>query len=185
MQTPERFIEADQVLAVTPARAPDWLAQSGLRTDSGGFITVDASLRSVSHPHIFAAGDCADYAAFPREKAGVFSVRAGPGLADNLRRLAENRPTRPIRMQQRGLQLLGDGTGAALAVWGGLSFGLSGRTLFVKDRIDRRWMETYNDFGAAMVARMEAEPESQRCAGCGSKSAPTCCRPSWVTKPRR
>ena len=81
VRTTEQFIEADQVLAVTPARAPDWLAQSGLRTDSGGFITVDASLRSVSHPAIFGAGDCADYAAFPREKAGVFSVRAGPGLA--------------------------------------------------------------------------------------------------------
>ncbi len=173
VQTSERFIDADQVLAVTPARAPDWLAQSGLSTDSGGFVTVDASLRSVSHPHIFAAGDCADYAAFPREKAGVFSVRAGPGLADNLRRVAENRPTRPIRMQQRGLQLLGDGTGAALAVWGGLSFGLGGGALFgLKDRIDRRWMETYNAFGAAMVARMEVEPESQRCAGCGGKVGP-------------
>ena len=158
---------------MTPARAPDWLAQSGLRTDSGGFITVDASLRSVSHPAIFGAGDCADYAAFPREKAGVFSVRAGPGLADNLGRVAEGRPTRPIRMQQRGLQLLGDGAGSALAVWGGISFGLGGRALFgLKDRIDRRWMETYNDFGAAMVARMEAEPESQRCAGCGGKVGP-------------
>ena len=173
VQTSERFIEADQVLAVTPARAPDWLAQSGLRTNSGGFITVDASLRSVSHPDVFAAGDCADTAAFPREKAGVFSVRAGPGLADNLRRVAENRPTRPIQMQQRGLQLLGDGTGAALAVWGGLSFSLGGGALFgLKDRIDRRWMETYNEFGAAMVARMEAEPESQRCAGCGGKVGP-------------
>ena len=108
-----------------------------------------------------------------REKAGVFSVRAGPGLADNLRRVAENRPTRPIRMQQRGLQLLGDGKGSALAVWGGISFGLGGGALFgLKDRIDRRWMETYNDFGAAMVARMEAEPESQRCAGCGGKVGP-------------
>ncbi len=173
VRTVGQFIEADQVLAVTPARAPDWLAQSGLRTDSGGFITVDASLRSVSHPNIFGAGDCADTAAFPREKAGVFSVRAGPGLADNLRRVAENRPTRPIRMQQRGLQLLGDGTGAALAVWGGFSSGLGGGALFgLKDRIDRRWMETYNEFGAAMVARMEAEPESQRCAGCGGKVGP-------------
>ena len=173
VRTAGQFIEADQVLAVTPARAPDWLAQSGLRTDSGGFITVDASLRSVSHPNIFGAGDCADTAAFPREKAGVFSVRAGPGLADNLRRVAENRTTRPIRMQQRGLQLLGDGKGSALAVWGGFSFGLGGGALFgLKDRIDRRWMETYNEFGAAMVARMEAEPESQRCAGCGGKVGP-------------
>jgi selenide,water dikinase len=173
VRTAEQFIEADQVLAVTPARAPDWLAQSGLRTDSGGFMTVDACLRSLSHPDIFGAGDCADYAAFPREKAGVFSVRAGPGLADNLRRAAQDRPTRPIRMQQRGLQLLGDGAGSALAVWGGISFGLGGRALFgLKDRIDQRWMETYNDFGAAMVARMEAEPESQRCAGCGGKVGP-------------
>ena len=56
-------------------------------------------------------------------------------------------------MQQRGLQLLGDGEGSALAVWGGFSFGLGGGALFgLKDRIDRRWMETYNEFGAAMVA---------------------------------
>ncbi len=167
------FIEASSVLAVTPARAPDWLARSGLATDSSGFVTVDANLRSTSHPAVFAAGDCADYAAFPREKAGVFSVRAGPGLAENLRRVVERRPLRRIRMQQRGLQLIGDGTGRALAIWGRLSLGFPARGLYrLKDRIDRRWLETYNEFGKAMVAKMEASPDTQRCAGCGGKVGP-------------
>ena len=175
-------LKADLSLIVTGSKAPAWIGASGLKTDDRGFMTVDAALRSVSHPAISAAGDCADYSAFPREKAGVFAVRAGPGLADNLRRTAQDQAHRALTMQRRGLQLIGDGKGAALAIWGGLTLTRPGAALFRwKDRIDRLWMTRYNSFGADMVAQMMAQPETMRCSGCGGKVGPDVLRQTLGT----
>ncbi|MFI9506676.1 NAD(P)/FAD-dependent oxidoreductase [Nocardia sp. NPDC052566] len=38
---------------------PDLAARTGLAVDGGGRVLTDASLRSVSHPDVYAAGDCA------------------------------------------------------------------------------------------------------------------------------
>ncbi|RKN38137.1 NAD(P)/FAD-dependent oxidoreductase [Streptomyces hoynatensis] len=40
-------------------RAPRLAAESGIATDARGLVTVDAELRSVSHPEIYAIGDAA------------------------------------------------------------------------------------------------------------------------------
>ena len=169
----ERLIPSDLTLLVTGSKAPDWVAESGLAKDERGFMRVSAALQSTSHPAVFGAGDCVHYDAFPREKAGVFAVRAGPGLADNLRRVALNAAVVPLHMQQRGLQLIGDGKGKACAVWGPLALTSAGKALFHwKDRIDRVWMERYNRFGEAMVAAMEGSPDTMRCSGCGGKVGP-------------
>ena len=168
---------ADLTLLVTGSKAPDWVGQSGLACDEKGFMQVDATLQSISHPAVFGAGDCVHYTAFPREKAGVFAVRAGPGLADNLRRRSEDSRPRPVSMQQRGLQLIGDGTGGACAIWGPFALSAASGALFAwKDRIDRVWMERYNAFGQAMVEAMEAKPETMRCSGCGGKVGPAVLR---------
>ena len=49
----------DELIWVTQAGAASWLADSGLALDEGGFIKIDATLRSVSDPRVFAAGDVA------------------------------------------------------------------------------------------------------------------------------
>ena len=167
------LIPADLTLLVTGSKAPRWLSESRVATDERGFMRVSNTLQSLSHPAILGAGDCVDYDAFPREKAGVFAVRAGPGLTDNLRRLTQDAAPVPIAMQKRGLQLIGDGAGKACAIWGPLAISAPGQALFRwKDSIDRIWMDRYNQFGAAMVARMEASPETMRCSGCGGKVGP-------------
>ncbi len=56
---------------------------SGLDVSERGFIRVDGQLRSLSHPEVFAVGDCAEWAQ-PLPKAGVFAVRMGPVPSRNL-----------------------------------------------------------------------------------------------------
>ncbi|WP_170149541.1 FAD-dependent oxidoreductase [Rhodoplanes roseus] len=138
----EDRIPADAVLLTTHAAAPRWLRQSGLSCDAGGFVAVAPTLQSVYDPHVFAAGDCAALVETPREKAGVFAVRAGPPLAANLRAKARGEPLRPWHPQQRHLALITTGERYAVASRG--PFKAEGPWLWVlKDIIDRRWMRRF------------------------------------------
>jgi hypothetical protein len=57
-----------------------------MSADSAGFIRIDESLRAEGVENVFAVGDVANSVKHPRPKAGVYAVRQGPPLADNLRR---------------------------------------------------------------------------------------------------
>ncbi|PWF44032.1 FAD-dependent oxidoreductase [Massilia glaciei] len=142
-----RTLAADVVLWATGAKAHGWPAAAGIAQDSAGFIKVDSDLRSVSHPNIFAAGDCASFAvAVP--KAGVFAVRMGPVLAHNLRALLGGRPLEKFVAQKRHLVLLGTGGEHAVAAWGPLSW--QGRWVWRwKRRIDQRFLARHN--GAVQI----------------------------------
>jgi selenide, water dikinase len=172
-------LAADAVLVTTDAAPPAWFGATGLALDRGGFLAVGPTLQSVNDPDVFAAGDCAALAT-PREKAGVFAVRAGPPLARNLRRRARNQTPKPWRPQRRHLALISTGERYAVASRG--RFKAEGRWVWrVKDWIDRRWMRRYQDVDR-MAARMAARPpaaaapggevEAMRCGGCAAKIGP-------------
>lgn len=102
-------------------------------------MLVDRSLRSVSHPRVFAAGDCAAIEGAARPKAGVWAVRAGAVLAGNLPRAAAGRRLRRWHPQRQALTMVGLGDGRALAWRNGIA--VSGRWVWRwKDRIDRSWI---------------------------------------------
>lgn len=131
----------DLALLVTGAAAPAWPAHSGLATDAAGFIRVDAALRSVSHPQVFAAGDVAALPE-PRPKSGVYAVRAGPVLARHLRAACAGLPTGTWQPQQRALYLISTGERHALACWG--RWAVDGAWVWHwKDHIDRRFMRRF------------------------------------------
>ena len=69
----------DEIVWATAAAPPSWPAASGLAVDRAGFIAVDATLQSTSHPGVFAAGDVGGGRRAPAREGG--RVRRPPGPA--------------------------------------------------------------------------------------------------------
>lgn len=133
----------DDIIWITGAAAPAWPSESGLQVDASGFIVVNRFLQSVSHSSVFAAGDIAGMEGCPRPKSGVFAVRQGPPLAENLRRALRGEVLLPYRPQQRALALISTGGKHAIASYGPWS--ISGDWVWQwKDRIDRGFMRRYS-----------------------------------------
>ncbi|HEY8287770.1 MAG TPA: selenide, water dikinase SelD [Acetobacteraceae bacterium] len=157
------FLDVTRTLWATGVTGPAFLAASGLACDAAGCILVDGTLRSISHSHVFAAGDCAAFRDDPRPKSGVWAVRAGLPLARNLRHAARNERLLRWKPQKDALVLLGLGDGTAIGWRNGIA--VHGRWVWkLKDWIDRRWMRMYTQM------RMTADPANpMRCGGCGAK----------------
>jgi selenide,water dikinase len=138
---------SDAVFWATGGAAAPWIRASGFSTDERGFLLTNDRLQSVSHPDVFAAGDCATIEGRARAKAGVFAVRAGPALAANLLAALEEKPLKPHESSARYLALVSTGNRHAVAVWNGWSW--EGDWVWRwKDRIDRAFVARYGARGA-------------------------------------
>ncbi|BAY18926.1 FAD-dependent pyridine nucleotide-disulfide oxidoreductase [Anabaenopsis circularis NIES-21] len=137
-------VECDKVFWVTQASAPDWLKTTGLGTDEQGFILVNDTLQSQTHPQVFAAGDIATMVNHPRPKAGVFAVRQGKPLFENLQRIILGKPLKPYIPQQQYLSLIGTGDKRAIATKGAFTLPPHPLLWCWKDWIDRRFMKQFS-----------------------------------------
>jgi selenide, water dikinase len=165
-----RRIPADAALLTTKAAAPGWLTEAGLSPDASGFVAVRPTLQVPFDDEIFAAGDCADVIGHSREKAGVFAVRQGPWLTDNLRRRARGEPALPHEPQKQYLTLLSLGAKSAIAARGPFSVAGDG-VWHWKDRIDQAFMDRYADL-PMWGASDPASDAEMRCGGCAAKIGP-------------
>jgi selenide,water dikinase len=134
---------ADVILNALPAGAWRWPAEAGLKHDRLGFIEVNDGLQSLSHPFVFAAGDCATMVRHPRPRSGVYAVRAGAHLGENLLRFVTRKRLHHYAPQRRALYLVSTGEKHAIGVWG--SFVFDGEWVWRwKDRIDRGFIARHN-----------------------------------------
>ena len=184
-------LQADEIVWVTRAGGAPWLRDTGLALDADGFLEVQDTLQTVNDPHVFAAGDIASMVNYKLEKAGVFAVRQGPPLTENLRRAVAGAAMKAYRPQRSWLALISTGDKYAIASRGWLGF--AGDWVWKwKDWIDRRFMAKFSEFpemdasskaAAAPVqsaVKLSQEESLQaisaiamRCGGCGAKVGAT------------
>ena len=184
-------LEADEIIWVTRAGGAAWLAQTGLQLDAEGFIEVKDTLQTVTDPNVYAAGDIASMVNYKLEKAGVFAVRQGKPLTENLRRAVTGDALQDYRPQTTWLALISTGDQYAIASRGPIGF--AGAWVWQwKDWIDRKFMRKFSEFpdmeahasvpaaSSQNSVKLSQEESLQaisaiamRCGGCGAKVGAT------------
>ena len=184
-------LPADEIMWVTRAGGAAWLKNTGLQLDAEGFIEVKDTLQTINDPLIYAAGDIASMVNFKLEKAGVFAVRQGKPLTENLRRAVGGTALQAYRPQTSWLALISTGDKYAVASRGWLGF--AGAWVWRwKDWIDQRFMRKFSEFpemsantpapsnSAVGAVKLNSEESLQaisaiamRCGGCGAKVGST------------
>ena len=178
-------LECDEVFWTTRAAPAPWLGETGLALDGKGFVRIRPTLQSVSHDDVFASGDVAAFERRELPRSGVYAVRAGKPLADNIRRLIAGHRLRDWRPQTDALYLLTTGNRSAIGTRNGVSF--EGDWVWRwKDWIDRRFMAKFNRLPLMAMAAAptvtgvadkdaikEISALAMRCGGCGAKVGAT------------
>lgn len=138
-----QFLHADIVIAATGSSPPCWLESSHLALDGNGYISVDATHRSTSHPNVFAAGDVCARKDTVMARSGIHAVFSGPVLAHNLIASISGGKFIRYRPRKRSLYLLATGPKHAIASWG--AFSAAGPWVWRwKNWIDRRFMSKHS-----------------------------------------
>ncbi|MEO1015434.1 MAG: FAD-dependent oxidoreductase [Pseudomonadota bacterium] len=139
-------IPCSHIVLATGVSPPSLLKSVPHLTDETGFLRVNAFLQCANDPSIFAAGDCAalrhiDTGA-PAQKAGVYAVREGPVLAENLRAALTGERLRYYEPQGHALAILSFHPDGAVLVRGRRA--RAGRIVgMAKSLIDRRFINRY------------------------------------------
>ncbi len=165
-------IHSDFTIMTAGSHPYSWIEESGIPCKNG-FVVVDSYLKSPKFPFLYAAGDCAHIDSTPREKAGVFAVRAGPYLFHNITSSFGNRTFRKFYPQRRHLKLISIGKRKAIS--SGRGFQLSGSAIWHwKNFIDKKFMKGFSKLKPmGQKKKSEIIPEESQnqmiCGGCGSK----------------
>ncbi|MGW0548509.1 NAD(P)/FAD-dependent oxidoreductase [Streptomyces altiplanensis] len=93
--------DADAVVWTTGFRAPELARAGGFATDESGRMLVDATLRSVSHPEVYAVGDAAaavSVSGAPSRMSCQSALPMGRGVADAVSARLTGREPGPVRI---------------------------------------------------------------------------------------
>tara|TARA_R110002072_G_scaffold64_9_gene423 strand:+ start:13910 stop:16090 length:2181 start_codon:yes stop_codon:yes gene_type:complete len=165
-------ILADAVFWVTSAASQSWLSRTGLELDESGFVLTKSTLQSTNFDSVFAVGDIAYNRDYPRPKAGVFAVRQGPVLYENIRRYLLGQKPKKFKPQSLFLSMISTGGRSAVAVRG--RYRAEGSWVWKwKNWIDQRFMDQFRALppmpAPTQKGLLKDLDEQMRCGGCGSK----------------
>jgi selenide, water dikinase len=134
---------SNQITILATGYAPSPLLEKidVMKTDDGS-LAINSGLQSRSHKNVFAAGDCAGNPKQPVPKAGVYAVRQGPVLFENLSRMLRGDELVSYVHDEKALALISLGGKKAVATRNGFAFS-GGWAWQWKDRIDRKWLAQY------------------------------------------
>ncbi|XZE53039.1 FAD-dependent oxidoreductase [Planctomycetaceae bacterium SH139] len=134
---------ADLIIWVVGAVAPRLFEQLDLARDERGFLLTNQHLQSVQDSTIFVVGDAGTCQDDPQPKAGVYAVRQGPVLWENLQRISRNLPLSRWQPQAHFLSLLN--TGDCRAIFQYRGFAIHARWCWwLKDFIDRQFIAKHS-----------------------------------------
>eukprot|EP00356_Strombidium_inclinatum_P012573 CAMPEP_0170486892 /NCGR_PEP_ID=MMETSP0208-20121228/5812_1 /TAXON_ID=197538 /ORGANISM="Strombidium inclinatum, Strain S3" /LENGTH=417 /DNA_ID=CAMNT_0010760979 /DNA_START=1 /DNA_END=1254 /DNA_ORIENTATION=+ len=123
--TDGREFDCDVPIWATGAEPQEVSAKSDLAL-MNGYFRVNNNLQSTSHPNVFSGGDCITMENFADKgyptKAGVYAVREGPIIAENIVNYLEEKSLIEYIPQRGFLALMMTGDGMALGSKFGISF---------------------------------------------------------------
>lgn len=165
-----RRLSTDLVIYVAGGHANPITQLIDVRRDDRHCIVTNDYLESVDDSLIWAGGDCASMEKHDVPKAGVYAVRQGPVMWDNLQRWSQGKPLRRYRPQSGFLKLVNIGGKQAIGQWKFFSF--QGAWVWrLKDRIDTKFMKMYQQLPEKMRQQMSAAPGRTRTAAAAMPSA--------------
>ncbi|MGD6793857.1 FAD-dependent oxidoreductase [Metabacillus indicus] len=139
-------IDFSYLLPLTGPSASKLFKQSGLQTDQSGFMLVNDFLQSVSYPFIFGAGDCVtieEYKTLP--KNGVYAVRQGPVLWENIKRKVHGNALLSFKPQKKFISILSTGDKSALFTYGQIN--IKGNFAWrLKNKIDTHFIRKHQRY---------------------------------------
>ena len=143
-----RIINCDVAIWATGAEPQQVSAESDLDLLKG-FYRVNNFMQSTSHPNIFAGGDCVTMESYVDSpyptKAGVYAVRAGPIIAQNIMNFLseEEKPLVEYIPQQGFLSLMMTADESCIGSKHGISF--KGKWVWnLKDFIDKSFVDLFD-----------------------------------------
>ncbi|QEG23459.1 selenide, water dikinase SelD [Mariniblastus fucicola] len=166
----QKLLDTDIIIWSTGATAPKLLDLLPLEKDDRGFLSTSDTLQTLTSDAIYAVGDTGTIVGSETDKAGVFAVRQGPILWQNIRNFLDGaRRMAPYHPQQDYLKLINTADGKSIAQRKGQGF-YAKWCFWLKDRIDRKFMEMYQDYAPMPMEDMAVDTEdAMRCLGCGGK----------------
>lgn len=143
IRTSNRSLKHSGVLLLTGPASSPLFRESGVRCTEDGYLLVQNTLQSENNPEIFGAGDCVTLSSYPElAKNGVYAVRQGPVLWENIKRTLANRELTIFEPQKRFLSILSTGGKEAMLLYDRFYF--QGKSPWkLKNRIDRSFMKKY------------------------------------------
>ncbi|MGI9427449.1 MAG: selenide, water dikinase SelD, partial [Bythopirellula sp.] len=166
-------LSSDVIIWATAAQPAELLQQLHLPLDDRGFLQTRNTLQSTGCDDVFAVGDAGTVEDQAYAKAGVYAVRQGRSLWENLRRRIQGKPLQVWQPQSGFLSLINTGDNRAILTYKAMRIH-SRWCWWLKDWIDRRFMLKYQQYDPPMM--MSAAPhepadanEQPQCGGCGSK----------------